>query len=100
MTDGGKVWVSQKLPQTWEHQRLSSKKDDFEKLLEKVALVIERGYLEDGRVKNLTRYFAVPKGLGDIRVVYDASKSFLNSSLWAPNFGLPTINTVLIATSF
>ena len=92
--------MSQKLPQTWERQRLPSRSTDCNKLFEKVALVIERGYLEEGKVKNLTSYFAVPKGLGDIRVVYDASKSLLNSALWSPNFGLPTIHTVLRATSF
>ena len=51
--------------------------------------------MSDGVVKNLTGYFAVPKGNKDIRTVYDASKSELNHVLWAPNFALPTIGSVL-----
>ena len=60
-------------------------------LLEKFGKVMERGYLSSGVVKNLMGYFSVPKGLADIRVVYDASKSGLYQALWAPNFALPTI---------
>jgi hypothetical protein len=37
----------------------------------------------------------VPKGDGDVRMVYDASKSGLNSQLWAPWFLLPTIESHL-----
>lgn len=40
-------------------------------------------------------FFAVPKGTDDIRVVYDATKSGLNSAIWAPNFMLPTATSIL-----
>jgi hypothetical protein len=39
-------------------------------------------------------YFAVPKGLEDICMVYDASKSGLNKALWVPSFPLPTAETL------
>ena len=44
---------------------------------------------------NITGCFDVPKGLDDIRMVYDASKSLINEALWAPNFMLPKIDSVL-----
>ena len=78
---------------------LPKNKEQKIQLLKKVGKVLERGYLGTGVVKNLTGYFGVPKGLSDIRVVYDASKSLLNQSLWAPNFALPTIFTVLRGVS-
>jgi hypothetical protein len=46
-------------------------------------------YIVPGTVKNLTSYFAVPKGDRDIRMVYDATKSGLNHSVWVPSFILP-----------
>ena len=46
-------------------------------------------------MKSLTPYFGVPKGVSNIRMEYDASKSGLNESLWAPSFGLPTIDTIV-----
>jgi len=60
----------------------------------KVQLVRERGYVKAGYTSSLTSYFAVPKAQGDIRMVYDATKSGLNASIWAPNFLLPTIDSM------
>jgi len=48
-----------------------------------------------GKVKSLTSYFSVPKGDTGVRTVYDATRSNLNASLWAPNFGLPTVESVV-----
>jgi hypothetical protein len=42
------------------------------------------GYISPGKVVNLTSYFAVPKGSGAIRMVYDAMASGLNDCLWIP----------------
>jgi len=55
----------------------------------------KRNYIEGGFVKNLTRFFAVPKGEQDIRMVYDASVSGLNKCLWVPWFLAPAIKTHL-----
>lgn len=60
----------------------------------KLLTVRGKGYITKGKVCSLTSYFCVPKGDQDIRMVYDATKSRLNSCLWAPNFGLPTVNTL------
>jgi len=37
----------------------------------------------------------VPKAKVDIRVVYDATQCGLNDVLWAPNFFLPTVDSIL-----
>jgi len=60
----------------------------------KLQAIKERRYIQKGRVQSLTSYFSVPTGDQDIHMVYDASTSGLNSSLWAPSFGLPTVDTL------
>jgi hypothetical protein len=49
----------------------------------------------DGYTQGLHYFFAVPKGVDDIRIVYDATKSGLNQAVWSPNFFLPTMSSVL-----
>jgi hypothetical protein len=70
------------------------------KVKEKLSNVREKGYIKPGRVRSLTGYFGVPKGPSDIRMVYDASRSGLNDALWAPNFGLPTVENLLRGVNF
>lgn len=62
---------------------------------EKINKVRERGCIVPGDVKLLTGFSAVPKGEGDIRIVYDATACGLNNALWAPSFFLPTIDSIL-----
>ena len=57
----------------------------------KINKVRERGYVKKGLVKRLIRFFAVPKGMNDIRMVYDGTASGFNDSVWVPSFGLPTV---------
>ena len=61
----------------------------------KINKVRERGYVKKGLVKRLIRFFAVPKGMNDIRMVYDGTASGFNDSVWVPSFGLPTVETLL-----
>ena len=67
----------------------------------KVEKVIKRRYivwLTTGvDLKSLIKYFAVPKGLDDIRIVYDGTASGLNEAVWAPSFWLPTIDSLVRA---
>jgi hypothetical protein len=56
-----------------------------------------KGYVSKGTVKGLTSYFTVPKGDGDVRVVFDGTKSGLNEVIWTPSFSLPSANTLLSA---
>ena len=39
--------------------------------------------------------FYVPKGEDDIRIVFNGTSSGLNDALWAPHFGLPTVQHTL-----
>ena len=66
-------------------------------MAKKLLKVQDRKYVKPGYVSSLTGYFCVPKGLDDIRMVYDATKCGLNDSVWAPNFCLPTIDSSLRA---
>jgi hypothetical protein len=66
-----------------------------QKVTEKLLTVRQKHYITKGTVKSLTSIFSVPKGEKDVRMVYDASKSSLNKSLWAPNFGLLTVETLV-----
>jgi hypothetical protein len=63
------------------------------KLCSKLQLV----YVKRGPVKSLTSYFMVPKGDGDVWVVYDATKSGLNQCLWVPLFYLPSVESMIRA---
>lgn len=52
---------------------------------EKIEKVIWRRYLTKVstglKLKSLIKYFAVPKGLDDVRIVYDGTASGLNDSV-------------------
>ena len=65
---------------------------------EKIEKVIHRCYMvcDDTHLKSYIRYFGVPKGDDDIRLVYDGTTSGLNlnDSLWVPSFWLPIIDSV------
>ena len=96
--DGVKVFIEGSLPTT--KSRMVIKKDPkipdlLAKMWAKLQKVIERGYIAPGFVMSLVNYFAVPKGLTDIRMVYDGTKSKLNAAVWAPNFFLPSVDSVL-----
>ena len=98
--DGMKMWQLSS-PPTSRHPQPQPKDEDLKaKLRAKLKKVRKRRYIVKGQVKNTTTYFSVPKGEDDIRVVYDATSSGLNDTLWAPSFGLPTVDSVLRAVEF
>ncbi len=55
------------------------------------------GYISAGTVVSGPHYFLVPKGLDDIRMVYNGTSCGLNNVLWVPRFGLPTVKQTLRA---
>ena len=94
--DGTKLFVKkEKLPHYFKRQLWPSDTVHRMKMETKIGKVRERGYIQPGEVNSLTGFFAVPKGDEDIRIVYDATACGLNDALWAPNFALPTIDSVL-----
>ncbi|KAL7561872.1 hypothetical protein ACA910_011071 [Epithemia clementina (nom. ined.)] len=46
-------------------------------------------------IKSLTSFFSVPKGDSDIQMVYNGTKSGLNTALFAPWFSLASVDTML-----
>ncbi len=64
-------------------------------MCQKIEDVRRKGYVQQGKAKSLIRFFGVPKGDKDIRMVYDGTMSGLNDALWAPGFPLPTAQTLL-----
>ena len=98
--DGIKVcWRSHQRPGNRRLQPFITDKDTKARMKEKISDVREKGYIKSGRVKSLIRYFPVPKGEEDVRIVYDGTDSGFNDMVWIPSFGLPTINTLLRGTS-
>jgi hypothetical protein len=93
--DGTPIWVCDTLPNYRRPQREERDPVRRAQIWEKLTKVRSRGYVLPGRVNSLTGYFAVGKDETDIRMVYDASKSGLNDALWAPTFGLPTVESTL-----
>jgi len=61
----------------------------------KLDKVRQRLYIEPGAVIILSHMFYVPIGLEDIRMVYNAASCGLNDTLWAPHFGLPTVQQTI-----
>jgi hypothetical protein len=61
----------------------------------KLVKFLRRGYISSSMVSSLISYFAVPKGESDICLVFDGTKSGLNSKLWAPSFCLPLVDSLL-----
>ena len=98
--DGFKICVEKKLPEYKKRQMFKGLTPEQMNALElKVKKVIHRKYLNKGYVKSLINYFAVPKGADDIRVVYDGTKSGLTDSVWAPNFYMPSVDSILLYCS-
>ena len=42
----------------------------------------------------LTFLFVVAKGDDDIQIIWDSSGNGVNETLWAPNFGIPNVQTM------
>ena len=75
-------------------QRVERDGEVTEKECTKLEKLIRRGYVRMGEVKSLTNYFSV-KNVEDIRMVYNGKYSGLNSSIWEPNFYLPTVGSTI-----
>ena len=71
------------------------KVDKYELVQSKLMQVRTRRYICPGQVTSLTDYFDVPKGINDVRMVYNGTSCGLNDLLWAPSFWLP--NTITAA---
>lgn len=93
--DGYEPYIEGKLPRYLRPQAQESDPQVRAKVRAKLETVRNRQYVAKGKVLSLTSYFSVPKGDSDVRMVYDATRSNLNACLWAPNFGMPTVEILL-----
>lgn len=93
--DGHTPWFIKEPPRFLQPQRRELDPEVATNITKKLDNVAQKGYIRPGDVASLTKYFAVPKGEGDIRMVYDATISGLNDSLWTPTFVLPGAETVV-----
>ena len=94
--DGVPPWL-EKSPEKWVQPQMFDKKNQAQVTAKLYKVWKKRRYLETGFVRNLTRFFAVPKGETDIRMVYDSTVAKLNDCLWAPWFAMPTVRNHLRA---
>ena len=91
-------WLSDKRPSSKVLQSKIQNQDTLEKIRSKVSSVREKRYIKNGFVKSLIKFFGVPKGDDDVRVVYDGTASGFNDLIWVPSFSLPTVETLLRGT--
>lgn len=69
-----------------------------EKVKAKVKKLLDKGYIELADldlIEAFMHFIHVPKGDNNICMVYDGSKSGLNSLIWAPWFALPTAESMV-----
>ncbi len=97
--DGVPIWFERAGPTTREPQPVISNPVLRAKAKEKIIKVIGRRYLvtTNLNIKSLIKYFAVPKGDDDVRLVHDATANRLNECVWSPSFWLPTIDSLVRA---
>ena len=57
--------------------------------------LVAMGYIKKGLFFILTSFFSVPKGTEDIGMVFDATLSGLNHSIWGPNFMFPSMGSLI-----
>ena len=89
--DGQRHYLLGKFHYFKKPQKGPKEEKDGPLIRKKVTGVRKKGYIEMGTVLSLIHYFYVPKGLDDIRMVYNGTGCGLNDMLWAPHFGLPFV---------
>ena len=94
--DGYPICIRKKLPRWIRTQRLPREIHIVRKIKEKFVKVLDKGYVAEGPVRSMINCFPVEKGDDDIRLVYDGTKSGLNECVWAPNFFLPSVDSMLM----
>ena len=84
-------------PSTMDTQPLISDPSWRAKVRSNIEKVINRRYiLTTGlEIKSLIKYFDVPKGDDEFRLVYDGTNNLLNPCVWVPTFWLPTVDSLL-----
>jgi hypothetical protein len=95
--DGLPIWFTGTKPRWRRAQNAERNEATRASVIKKLSKVRKRKYISPGTVTSLTDFFSVPKGLDDIRLVYNGSKSGLNDVLWVPTYPMPTGETIIRA---
>jgi hypothetical protein len=95
---GAAPWIIGKQP-SFKRRSGKPKPEKVLMIAEKFQSVLDKQYIEPGKVVSLIQFFDVPKA-GDIRLVYNGTSCGLNDSLWCPNFWIPTSKTALRSLDF
>lgn len=91
----GEVLFHEEPPPKWFGRNLPAPSWHYELLLrEKEQKLVYRRYLEFGFADCVVPRFGVPKSEDDIRLVWDATRNGMNSTLWAPAFWMPMFRTL------
>ena len=61
-----------------------------------MSKLVARGYITEGVILALTYLLSVPKVTDDIRMVFDATMSGINDSLWDSKCMLPSMGIFLM----
>jgi hypothetical protein len=93
---GVRVMYTGEKPSSWQSQPPFTAEAKLV-LQKKIGKFVAKGYIAptSKRIRSLIKYFAVPKGLEDWRIVFDAGANKLNDVVWVPSFFLPTVNSLL-----
>jgi hypothetical protein len=95
MQDRILLWMKGRMDPWQVLQQLPRNPADLPKVIKKLCVARDKGYIDLGVVELLIAFFELPKGLTDSGMVYNGTKSGLNDMLWAPWFPLPTIDSLL-----
>jgi hypothetical protein len=91
-------WLPEKVPKAKVLQPKVPDADIRNQMRKKLSKIRDCGYVKPGYVKSLFKFFTVPKGTSDVRMVYDRTASRFNNGVWVLGFGLPTVETLLRGT--
>ena len=92
--DGFRLWF-RPVEVNWKESQPKPTPQTKALMQNKILDIRSKGYLTPAPAKSWIRFFGVPKGDSDVRMVYDGTRSGLNEALWAPWFPLPTASTHL-----
>jgi hypothetical protein len=98
--DGVRAFFAKPDPTMWCAQPIIKDCDIRAKIKDKIDKVMRWRYLLPAGmpgmfVKLFIKYFALPKGEDDIRMVYNATVNKLNKAVWLPMFWLPRIDILV-----
>ena len=94
--DGVSPWIKEAPPIWMRPKRRDNDPSVRLKVGNKMSKLVARGYITEGVILANTSFFSVPNGINNIYMVFDATDSGIYDSLWAPNFMLSSMGSLLM----